>query len=143
MLIVSCNRLEGIVSEIHLANLMNLRRLDMSENNLLLSFNTGWIPPFNLSLIKLRSCNLGSQFPKWLKSQEKLSDIDLSNVGISDTVPYWFWSLSPTYLYLNLSHNQLTGIIPYFPLNVNVRFAAIYLGFNRFMVTYPIYPPMW
>lgn len=125
---ISYNRMEGIISEVHFANLMNLRYLDMSGNNLTLVFLVGWIPPFNLTQIRLRSCHVGPKFPKWLKSQNSVDSIDLSNTGISDTVPNWFWNLSTTYSFLNLSHNQLSGRIQNIVLNIKF----VYLGSNKF-----------
>ena len=113
VLTVSHNHLEGTVSEDHFANLANLEILEMDDNNFTLNFATEWIPPFNLSAIRLRSCIVGPQFPKWLKSQKKLSCVDLSNAKLSDTIPDWFWSLSSQCIYLNLSHNQLSGTLPH------------------------------
>ncbi|XP_022154250.1 LRR receptor-like serine/threonine-protein kinase GSO1 [Momordica charantia] len=129
-LILSYNRLEGIVSEVHFVNIVNLIQLDISENNLTMSFSIGWVPPFRLRHIQLRSCNLGPQFPTWLKSQKSFTDVDLSNAKISDTIPDWFWSLSTSYLYLNLSPNQLLGEIPDFLLHA--QFTLIYLSSNKF-----------
>ncbi|XP_022140821.1 LRR receptor-like serine/threonine-protein kinase GSO2 [Momordica charantia] len=127
---IAYNRLEGIVSEIYFINLVNLTKLYMSGNNLTLSFSIGWIPPFNLGRIYLRSCNLGPQFPKWLKSQKNLYELDLSHARISDTVPYWFWSFSTSCSYLNLSHNQLFGKIPHILLNSPS--SMVYLSSNKF-----------
>lgn len=109
---------------------MSLKALIMYENNLTFSFSAEWVPPFNLDYINLGSCNLGPQFPKWLKSQKNFYSVDLSNAKISDIVPDWFWNLSTSYIYLNLSHNQLSGKIPDFLLNT--QFTMIYLSSNKF-----------
>ncbi|KAG6576845.1 Receptor-like protein EIX2, partial [Cucurbita argyrosperma subsp. sororia] len=117
---VSDNHLEGAVSEDHFANLANLEILEMNDNNFTLNFATEWIPPFNLYMIRLRSCIVGPQFPKWLKSQKKLSWVDLSNAKLSDTIPDWFWSWSSQCIYLNLSHNQLYGTLPHILFTGNI-----------------------
>jgi Leucine-rich repeat (LRR) protein len=52
---------------------------------------------------------LGPQFPKWIQTQKNLSHIDISNASVSDTVPNWFWDLSPNVEYMNLSYNELKG----------------------------------
>ncbi|XP_022922493.1 LRR receptor-like serine/threonine-protein kinase FLS2 isoform X1 [Cucurbita moschata] len=120
VLTVSDNHLEGILSEDHFANLANLEILEMNDNNFTLNFATEWIPPFNLYMIRLRSCIVGPQFPKWLKSQKKLSWVDLSNAKLSDTIPDWFWSWSSQCIYLNLSHNQLYGTLPHILFTGNI-----------------------
>jgi len=65
-LILNKNSLEGEVNESHFASLSNLIRLELSYNSLSLKFNTGWVPPFQLSRLELASCRLGPSFPRWL-----------------------------------------------------------------------------
>ncbi|XVE84710.1 hypothetical protein DITRI_Ditri17bG0035200 [Diplodiscus trichospermus] len=60
-----------------------------------------------LSELYLTSCNL-STFPKFLKSQEHLEELDLSNNKISGAVPNWLWKKSMRHLYL--SHNHLSSL---------------------------------
>ncbi|XP_038882240.1 receptor-like protein EIX2 [Benincasa hispida] len=129
-LLIYDNHFEGIISEVHFANLRSLKYLVMSENNLTLSFSVGWEPPFNLISIELRSCNLGPRFPKWLKSQKNFYSISLSNAKIVDTVPDWFWNLSTSYEYLDLAYNKLSGKIPDFLLDASN--TVICLRSNKF-----------
>ncbi|XP_024046504.1 receptor-like protein EIX1 [Citrus clementina] len=112
LLDVASNSLEGMVTEAHLSNLSRLTYLDLSHNSLILNFGSGWVPSFELNIIRLGACKQGLQFPKWLQTQNKFSELDVSAAEISDTVPNWFWDLSPNLYYLNLSHNHFTGMLP-------------------------------
>ncbi|XP_059461989.1 receptor-like protein EIX2 [Corylus avellana] len=112
VLAVSSNSLEGDVTEAHLSNLSSLNQLDLSFNSLSLKFSSNWVPPFHLDIIRLSSCKLGSAFPQWLQTQKNFSELEMSDVGISDTIPNWFWNLSSNIKLLNLSHNHIKGTIP-------------------------------
>ncbi|KAE7996105.1 hypothetical protein FH972_000853 [Carpinus fangiana] len=129
---VSSNLLEGDVTEAHLSNLSNLNTLDFSFNSLSLKFSPNWVPPFHLDTIKLGSCNLGPAFPQWLRTQKNFSQLDMSDVGISDTIPNWFWNLSSRILSLNLSYNHITGTIPrqWFSARF-IDYPVIDLSYNR------------
>ncbi|KHN09228.1 Probably inactive leucine-rich repeat receptor-like protein kinase [Glycine soja] len=117
------NSLKGVLTDYHFANMSMLYFLELSDNSLLsLAFRQNWVPPFQLSYIGLRSCKLGPVFPKWLETQNQFGDIDISNAGIADMVPKWFWAnlafreeISMNISYNNLhdlSHNNLSGEIP-------------------------------
>nr|DAD37457.1 TPA_asm: hypothetical protein HUJ06_008097 [Nelumbo nucifera] len=54
----------------------------------------------------------------------------LSNTGISDTIPNWFWKLSSHIFFVDLSHNQIRGSFPGLS-RIQADSAAIYLGHNR------------
>ncbi|KAD6119007.1 hypothetical protein E3N88_10278 [Mikania micrantha] len=109
----SSNFFQGTITEQHVANLSSLIYLDLSYNSLALELGPDWSAPFQLDVISLSSCKLGSLFPKWLKTQNNFSVLDISNAGINDTVPGWFWnSLNTRVRYLNLSLNQIHGVVP-------------------------------
>ncbi|KAL7202136.1 hypothetical protein ACSBR1_033749 [Camellia fascicularis] len=109
ILYISYNMLEGVVSEDHFANLPSLVELSASGNQLSFDASPNWIPPFQLELVYLRSWQLGPQFPIWLQSQKRISKLDLSCTGISVAVPTWFWNVSSSTTYVNLSYNQILG----------------------------------
>ncbi|KAF7813011.1 receptor-like protein EIX1 [Senna tora] len=113
-LFISFNSLKGVLTESHFANMPNLKHLDISNNSLALRFNHNWIPPFQLESIYVRSCKLGPSFPKWLKTQNDLTSLDMSEAGIVDMVPEWFWIniLTPNLKELDVSYNNLRGPIP-------------------------------
>ncbi|KAF3961764.1 hypothetical protein CMV_013647 [Castanea mollissima] len=91
---VAMNCMEGSIKEAHLLKFSSLRVLDLSSNSLALEVSSSWIPPFQLETIGLRSCLLGPKFHQWSQSQKSFSAIDISNAGIVDVVPDWFWNLS-------------------------------------------------
>nr|XP_015900283.2 receptor-like protein EIX1 [Ziziphus jujuba var. spinosa] len=107
---ISNNLLEGVISKAHFSQLSKLIYLDLSSNKLIFNVSYAWIPPFRLRAIYLSSCKLGPQFPRWLQSQE-YSRLDISNTGISDSIPSWFWDHKYTIDRANVSNNQLSGMI--------------------------------
>ncbi|KAL5549699.1 hypothetical protein UlMin_004930 [Ulmus minor] len=122
---ISNNLFEGVVSEVHFVNLTNFLYLKASENSLSLRVNPDWILPFHLTHLELGSWNLGSpQFPTWLKSQKEIKVIDLSNTGISESIPIWFLNLSTFFDYINLCENQISGEIPSIPYIHAIRLCS-------------------
>ncbi|THG20508.1 hypothetical protein TEA_025252 [Camellia sinensis var. sinensis] len=136
----SFNSLKGIVSEAHFSNLSSLLHLDFSLNELIFYSNSDWVPPFQLQVIELSSCKLGPHFPKWLRTQNKFSILDISNVGISDIVPSWFWDVSPGLNFLNLSHNKIFGLVPDLSLKFHDN-PGIDLSSNLFVGPISLVPP--
>ncbi|KDP22194.1 hypothetical protein JCGZ_26025 [Jatropha curcas] len=108
----SHNSFQGVITEAHFSKLSRLKELYFNDNPLALKFKPDWIPPFQLDIIGLWSCNLGPHFPKWLQTQKNYSVLDISEAEISDAVPNWFWNLPPRLFYLNISHNLLSGMVP-------------------------------
>ncbi|CAN6709810.1 unnamed protein product [Malus baccata var. baccata] len=104
------NALEGVVSESHFSNLSRLTSLYLSSNSLALSFNSNWVPPFQLDSIFLASCKMGPYFPKWLQTQNP-SFLDLSNNKISGSISILCEAYKGLRL-LNLSSNNLSGELP-------------------------------
>ncbi|XP_022747875.1 LRR receptor-like serine/threonine-protein kinase FLS2 [Durio zibethinus] len=114
---VSNNMLEGNISETHFSNLTILRSFWASNNMLTFIPNPSWIPPFHCESIGLGNWRLGRQFPQWLQFQRNMYSLDISHAGISGVIPTWFWNLSTSFEYLNLSHNQLVGEFSYLPIS--------------------------
>ncbi|WCJ23613.1 receptor like protein 26 [Euphorbia peplus] len=134
---ISHNLLQGKVSEMHFANLTNLRKFDGSMNQFTFEVGFDWIPPFlSLRVLRLRSWDVGAQFPGWLQLLKRLYDLDLSSSRISSTIPDWFWNSSLQFLRLNLSHNQIRGGIPNIP-NIARPLSEIDLSSNHFEGSLP------
>ncbi|MFQ6669614.1 hypothetical protein Gotur_034803 [Gossypium turneri] len=132
------NLLEGVILETHFSNLTRLTTLKASQNMLRFESNSSWIPPFQCRTIELGQWHLGPKFPHWLKFQKNSSILDISQAGISDSVPTWFLNLSPQFKYVNLSYNQLAGGISY----LNVR-DSVDLSSNRFIGPLPrVFPTL-
>ncbi|XVF23560.1 hypothetical protein REPUB_Repub13aG0049100 [Reevesia pubescens] len=128
------NFLEGVISEVHFANLTRLRTFDAHGNSLKLKVKRGWVPPFQIEALELASWHLGPRFPLWLNSLKLLRYLDISNSGISDTIPTWFWNISFQLTILNLSHNQIHGEIPTMKMN---SYSIIDLSSNYFNGSLP------
>ncbi|MBA0570561.1 hypothetical protein Golob_004199, partial [Gossypium lobatum] len=54
--------------------------------------------------LALRSCNL-TEFPEFIKSQNKLTSLHLSNNRIHGLVPNWLWKT--TLIWVDLSSNRI------------------------------------
>ncbi|KAL6192680.1 hypothetical protein ACLB2K_033766 [Fragaria x ananassa] len=135
---------EGIISEIHFSNLSLLAYLSLSStnNSLVFHFSHEWIPPFTLYTLSISDCKLmNPRFPTWLRNQSFLYKITLSTVGISDTIPDWFWGKSP-YPYwwgnVDLSNNQLRGQLP--KLVNFAEGASVNLNSNSLEGSLPFWP---
>uniref|UniRef100_A0ACD5X9C8 Uncharacterized protein n=1 Tax=Avena sativa TaxID=4498 RepID=A0ACD5X9C8_AVESA len=106
------NYFNGSILEEHLATLVNLEELDLSYNSLHMMISSNWIPPFQLHLAYFPGCKMGSHFPLWLKGQKDIIYLDISDAGIVDNLPDWFWSVCSNVIYLNISFNQISGRLP-------------------------------
>jgi len=125
------NYMEGDINELHLTNLSQLLELDLSDNSLSLKFATTWIPPFQLLSLGLASCKSGPSFPSWLQSQNQLSFLDISDAGIHDFVPDWFWNKLQFISRMNMSYNRLKGVIPNLTMKYVNYGPAIILNSNK------------
>ncbi|CAL2241512.1 unnamed protein product [Prunus armeniaca] len=126
----SMNSLEGVISETHFSKLSKLQHLYLSSNSLVLDIHADWIPPFQLHSIYLGSCKMGPDFPKWLQTQKNFSYLDISNAGISDNLPSWFWSLCRNVIFMNLTSNQIRGTFANLTLEFSY-FPELHLSSNK------------
>jgi EIX receptor 1/2 len=88
---------------------------------------------------------LGPKFPLWLKHQRGLTDLNISNCGISDSFPKWFWNLSSSLTYLDVSHNKLNGPLPKsLPSSkVNDHYIRVWdFSFNNLNGSLPPFPEL-
>ncbi|XP_059642213.1 receptor-like protein EIX2 [Cornus florida] len=105
-----------VITEAHLANLSSLKEVSINKlsPNISMIFNisSDWIPPFKLTFLYIRSCQLGPKFPAWLRNQNELRTLVLNNARISDTFPDWFWKLDLQLDELDVAYNNLSGKVP-------------------------------
>ncbi|XP_020102996.1 LOW QUALITY PROTEIN: probable LRR receptor-like serine/threonine-protein kinase At4g36180 [Ananas comosus] len=106
------NSFAGVILETHLMNFTRLKFLRVSGTSLELKVEDNWVPPFQVQELVLRSCRLGPRFPRWLRLQQEIEVLDLSNNWIAGTIPYWFWDISSSIRSLGLYNNQISGILP-------------------------------
>ncbi|KAJ6416365.1 hypothetical protein OIU84_002253 [Salix udensis] len=69
-------------------------------------YNEDGVSSFHIMLEDLRmsSCNITGSFPEFIRNQENLLYLDLSDNKLSGQIPKWIWNISLTYL--NLSCNN-------------------------------------
>ncbi|XP_060675428.1 receptor-like protein EIX2 [Ziziphus jujuba] len=131
---ISHNLFEGVVSEVHFINLTRLKQFKAHENSLTMKTSPDWLPPFQLEMLNLNDWHLGQQLPHWIRRQEKLLELQISNTGIAGTIPSWFCNISFHLDYLNLSHNKFHGEFPC----TNQSWSKIDLSFNQFKGLLPL-----
>ncbi|CAL9087183.1 unnamed protein product [Musa textilis] len=134
------NSLEGGLSENFFANLARLKYLGLSSTSLVLNLRPDWKPPFRLEYINVSSCILGPQFPSWIKTQESLSSLHMSDVNISDSIPDWFWNFSSSLEFIDLSHNGIRGMLPDLSELADSNLTYVDLSCNLLEGTVPQFP---
>lgn len=140
MLDLSSNSLAGVIKEGHFLNLSRLQYLHMSNNSLSFNLSLDWISPFQLTELFAASCKLGPSFPKWLRTQRKLQSLDISKADISDSIPKWFWDMSPSLEYMNFSFDKIHGMLPNLS-SKNYTYSASDLSSNHLYGPVPSFPP--
>ncbi|CAA2966002.1 LRR receptor-like serine threonine- kinase GSO1 [Olea europaea subsp. europaea] len=113
---LSENVWEGVITESHLKNLSSLRILSIGQlrPNVSVVFNisSDFMPSFKLVHIKIQACQLGPNFPTWLRNQTRLKNIVLNYAMIRDVIPDWFLNMGLELQELDVAYNQLRGKIP-------------------------------
>ncbi|XP_058183091.1 receptor-like protein 49 [Rhododendron vialii] len=116
---LSDNKLRGPIPQ-SISTLVNLAELYLASNDLSAvarSNGNNTLP--NLRNFRMSSCNI-EVFPYFLRASENLVELDLSQNRIHGQIPNWVGFIGKaSLLYLNLSHNFLTGInkLPWEHLN--------------------------
>lgn len=91
------------------SELSHLPCLSLSYNNISMP-NEGVNVTFpKFSVLELSSSNI-KRFPDFLKTQDELAHLDLSNNKISGKIPKWFWTIGKSFMSkLYLSDNFIDG----------------------------------
>ena len=140
-LFLRANKLSGTVELNMLVKLKNLHKLGLSHNDLSLLTNNslnGSLP--RLRLLGLASCNL-SEFPHFLRNQDELKFLTLSDNKIHGQIPKWMWNMGKETLWvMDLSNNLLTCfeqapvVLPWITLRV------LELSYNQLQGSLPVPP---
>ncbi|KAM0069024.1 putative leucine-rich repeat-containing, plant-type, leucine-rich repeat domain superfamily [Helianthus debilis subsp. tardiflorus] len=136
---VSSNSLEGLISNVHFLNLTKLAYLDLSFNSFTLNLTSHALIQIQLKYIKMQSCKLGPSFPMWIQTQSDFAYLDISNAGISDHAPGWFWNLPRGLRFLNISSNEIKGMLPNVASDFE-RYPGMDLSYNQLEGTIPLLP---
>ncbi|KAF8391161.1 hypothetical protein HHK36_023462 [Tetracentron sinense] len=110
-LYLSSNNFSGTVELDEFFKLKNLTYLHLSDNSLSLITTVHINSSFPKFIqLGLSSCNI-SKFPDFLRNQNELQSLDISNNKIHGQIPKWMWNVGKETLdYMNLSHNFLQGL---------------------------------
>ncbi|XP_033148522.1 receptor-like protein 48 [Brassica rapa] len=114
----------------------SLSILSLSRNTVKFSSTLHLVSP--IGSLAVASCNI-SEFPKFLRTQTSLFNLDISQNQIKGNVPAWLWSL-PGLAYVDFSLNSFTGFDG--PADVFQR-NEIYLldiSSNAFKNPFPLLP---
>lgn len=127
---LSYNNLAGDITEEHFANLRSLKYIDLSSNYPLnIVVDPTWIAPFRLERASFPACMMGPQFPTWLQWSVDIWLLEISNTGIKDKLPDWFWTTFSKLEELDMSNNQISGVLP---TNMEtMALSYLYLGSNQ------------
>ncbi|KAK9986159.1 hypothetical protein SO802_031110 [Lithocarpus litseifolius] len=141
LLSLSSNNFDGSLDLNAIQQLKNLSNLDLSYNNLSIENNgtsssLSSFPQF--TTVKLASCNL-KILPDFLKTQSKLTFLDLSINQINGNIPSWIWKLQ-NLIYLNLSYNNLVMTLERPNLNTS-SLSVLDLRSNQLEGKLPVLPP--
>ncbi|KAF2948533.1 hypothetical protein DAI22_01g043000 [Oryza sativa Japonica Group] len=138
-LLLYSNNFMGTVKLASLWGLQHLRYLDISDNNLVVldgEVNSSSIHYPKLQLLSLSGCDI-TKFPDFLKSQDEVTWLDLSDNHIEGSIPSWAWESWRDGIYvLNLAGNKFTtvGYSPFLPFQLDL----LDLSYNLFEGTIPI-----
>ncbi|XP_072957343.1 receptor-like protein EIX2 [Typha angustifolia] len=136
---LSSNQLVGMILEDHFTSLTRLETLHLHNNSLTIIIHPNWIPPFRLKDVDLSSCKLGPHFPAWIQSQTNITVLRMSSAGIADRLPNWFWNVISQVQHLDLSLNQISGVLP-MTLEFMSAAETIVLSSNKFQGQVPQLP---
>ncbi|KAH7662978.1 Non-specific serine/threonine protein kinase protein [Dioscorea alata] len=139
LLSLANNKLVGVLTKTHFANLANIEYLEISSNEFILNISSNWVPPPRLEKIFMDGCHVGPGFPAWVQKLKDLYVISMSNVGISDVMPDWFWNFSLKLQGVRLSDNDIKGKLPHSLEHLNLIYVD--LSHNHFEGSIPHFPP--
>ncbi|KAK8308323.1 hypothetical protein V6Z12_D02G049900 [Gossypium hirsutum] len=104
--------------------LNNLRTLGLNNISLLIESDNRSLPFPQLETLRLRSCNL-TEFPEFIKRQDKLVGLDLSNNHIHGFVPNWLWKSSLSWVDLSFNVIDFPKRLPLNDANISIPMLKV------------------
>ncbi|KAK0571645.1 hypothetical protein LWI29_019373 [Acer saccharum] len=86
-------------------------------------------PKFQLNSIRMSGCK--GTFPKFLYQQHDLQAVDLSHNNFTGVFPYWLLENNTQLLHLVLLNNSLTGPLP-LPIHSHLNLMTLDISMNNF-----------
>ncbi|KAF2306151.1 hypothetical protein GH714_013502 [Hevea brasiliensis] len=131
---LSSNLFEGLFSFNLLANYSSVEVVILSGNNI--TFETGWIPSFQLKVLIMQSCGLDS-IPEFLFYQFKLEALDLSHNKVKGRFPNWLLENNGGLEMLNLQNNSFKGQLQEIGTKMLPNMRYLNLAINYFQGKIP------
>ncbi|KAI6671398.1 hypothetical protein NL676_006283 [Syzygium grande] len=139
---LSVNKITGKITDfingLARCNDSKLENLDLGNNKLFGNLPDSLGNLKKLRYLNIRSCQLGPEFPTWLKNQNDLRTVVMNNANISGTIPNWFFQLNLQLDELNVGYNRLTGEPPTSLMFVDDQ-SNVYLRSNLYEGPLPMW----
>lgn len=133
------NNFSGAINLSMIKSIESLAFLQLSDNSqLTIAYSSNLKLP-QLQRLWFDSCNV-SRIPSFLRNQDGLVELGLSNNKIQGILPKWIWQLE-SLSYLNLSNNFLTGIETPVLAPLFSSLTLLDLSYNFLEGSFPIFPP--
>ncbi|KAL3612691.1 hypothetical protein D5086_003711, partial [Populus alba] len=133
------NNFSGAINLSMIKSIESLAFLQLSDNSqLTIAYSSNLKLP-QLQTLWFDSCNV-SRIPSFLRNQDGLVELGLSNNKIQGILPKWIWQLE-SLSYLNLSNNFLTGIETPVLAPLFSSLTLLDLSSNFLEGSFPIFPP--
>ncbi|CAN7110473.1 unnamed protein product [Brassica rapa subsp. narinosa] len=108
----------------------------LSQNTVKFSSTLHMVSP--IGSLAVASCNI-SEFPKFLRTQTSLFNLDISQNQIKGNVPAWLWSL-PGLAYVDFSLNSFTGFDGPAGVFQKKEIYLLDISWNAFKNPFPLLP---
>ncbi|KAL4311492.1 hypothetical protein GQ457_01G034190 [Hibiscus cannabinus] len=111
-----------------LVQIKNLRGLGLSNISMLTERDNKTLTFPQLETLILRSCNL-TEFPGFIKTLDKLVDLDLSNNHIHGVVPNWLWKTTLSWVDLSFNSIEFLNQLPLLmQTSLSPKLRGLFLG---------------
>ncbi|XP_062201139.1 receptor-like protein 6 [Phragmites australis] len=124
IILLNSNYISGTMELTSFRKFPDLIALDLSDNNLVVvdgQDNSSLASLPKIAHLSLSGCNM-SEFPNFLRHQDEIGSIDLSDNQIHGAIPLWAWETWKDLFFLILANNKFTsiGYSPFLPPQIEV-----------------------